>query len=332
MIKYLMITNFEKRNIMLVASECRAKARENLRGKWGVAVGSGFVATLLGGGIFSGGYSSNAGSQYSENITNSSGLSETLGPESAAIIMGFIAIVFMFLALYSLALFVVSGPMKLGYARFNLNLAEERPVKFSDIFSGFSLFGKAFLLNLISSLIQLAFVLIPVIILIVTVVMWAFTGIDSSSFIWAIMLVVLVLLIPSIIAAYRMILSTYLLASNSNLSAFDSIKLSNRLMKGNCWRLFCLGFSFIGWALLCVLTLGIGLLWLIPYQEATLAVFYKDILRDDMLRNQSETRTITNDASSAYSEQATTPLVVNIENQVDQNENLSEVSSTDQSE
>ncbi len=321
---------------MLIASECRAQARENLSGKWGVAVGAGFVATLLGGGIFSGGYSSNAGSQYSENIsnyaTNSPTFNETFGAGAYELILGFIAIVFIFLALYSLALFVISGPMKLGYARFNLNLAEGKPVKFKDIFSGFSLFGKAFLLNLISSLIQLAFVLIPVIILIVTIVIWAFTGISNGSSLWAIMLIVLVLLIPSIIAAYRMILSTYLLASNNNLAFFDCIKLSNRLMKGNCWRLFCLGFSFIGWALLCVLTLGIGLLWLIPYQEASLAVFYKDILRDDMLRNQSETRTIEGDASSVYSQQTTTPTASDIQNDADQTDDLTKDSSLGQAE
>ena len=35
--------------------------------------------------------------------------------------------------------------------------------------------------------------------------------------------------------------------------------------------------SFIGWAILSLLTLGIGSLWLIPYMEASRAAFYREI-------------------------------------------------------
>ena len=39
----------------------------------------------------------------------------------------------------------------------------------------------------------------------------------------------------------------------------------------------CLDLSFIGWALLCILTLGIGFLWLQPYIEASHAKFYEEL-------------------------------------------------------
>jgi uncharacterized membrane protein len=52
---------------------------------------------------------------------------------------------------------------------------------------------------------------------------------------------------------------------------------SKELMHGNKWRLYCLHLSFIGWALLSLLTLGIGVLWLVPYQQASVAAFYRDI-------------------------------------------------------
>ena len=48
-------------------------------------------------------------------------------------------------------------------------------------------------------------------------------------------------------------------------------------MQGNKWRLFCLELSFIGWGLLCALTLGIGSLWLRPYEEVARASFYRQI-------------------------------------------------------
>ena len=35
--------------------------------------------------------------------------------------------------------------------------------------------------------------------------------------------------------------------------------------------------SFFGWLLLCVLTLGIGLLWLAPYMQMTLTKYYEQL-------------------------------------------------------
>jgi len=49
------------------------------------------------------------------------------------------------------------------------------------------------------------------------------------------------------------------------------------MMKGHKWELFVLELSFIGWALLCVLTLFIGYLWLVPYMQMTITKFYEKI-------------------------------------------------------
>ena len=43
------------------------------------------------------------------------------------------------------------------------------------------------------------------------------------------------------------------------------------------WKYFCLQWRFFGWALLCLLTLGIGFLWLVPYIEMSNAKFYDDL-------------------------------------------------------
>jgi len=45
----------------------------------------------------------------------------------------------------------------------------------------------------------------------------------------------------------------------------DAITKSKEMMRGNKWKLFCLGFRLFGWGLLCILTFGIGFLWLYPY-------------------------------------------------------------------
>jgi uncharacterized membrane protein len=49
------------------------------------------------------------------------------------------------------------------------------------------------------------------------------------------------------------------------------------MMKGNKWRLFKLNLSFIGWGVLCVLTLGVGSLFLVPYVSAASAEFYVEL-------------------------------------------------------
>ena len=57
----------------------------------------------------------------------------------------------------------------------------------------------------------------------------------------------------------------------------DTLRLSRRMMEGHKMQLFKLQLSFIGWILLNVLTLGIGMLWLMPYMMTTLAAFYQDV-------------------------------------------------------
>ena len=59
--------------------------------------------------------------------------------------------------------------------------------------------------------------------------------------------------------------------------AVDCLKESIRMMKGNKWRLFYLMLSFIGYAFLALFSLGIALLWIIPYQNVSMVNFYRDI-------------------------------------------------------
>lgn len=43
---------------------------------------------------------------------------------------------------------------------------------------------------------------------------------------------------------------------------------SKKVTKGHKWELFVFDLSFIGWDILCTLSLGIGFLWLLPYKAA----------------------------------------------------------------
>lgn len=80
-------------------------------------------------------------------------------------------------------------------------------------------------------------------------------------------------------AIYSYAMTKYILAEHPEMTAKEAIARSKAMMTGNRRRLFCMQFSFIGWEILCILTLGIGNLVLAPYEEAATAVFYWD-LRD----------------------------------------------------
>lgn len=49
------------------------------------------------------------------------------------------------------------------------------------------------------------------------------------------------------------------------------------MINENKGQLFLLSLSFIGWALLTVLTFGIGLLWLIPFMQVAITKFYDEV-------------------------------------------------------
>ena len=49
-------------------------------------------------------------------------------------------------------------------------------------------------------------------------------------------------------------------------------------MKGHKGRLFYIGLSFIPLKLLAILSLGIGFLWVYPYQYMTQTLFFLDLM------------------------------------------------------
>ena len=91
-------------------------------------------------------------------------------------------------------------------------------------------------------------------------------------FLWS-----LLLIIPGIIKEFSYAMTPYILEDDPDLSVLQAIKKSKAMMKGHKFDLFYLWLSFIGWILLSVLTLGIGLIWLSPYIAAATAEFYQDV-------------------------------------------------------
>ena len=98
----------------------------------------------------------------------------------------------------------------------------------------------------------------------------------------------LLLIIPGIIKAFSYALTPYIIMDEPELTARQAITRSCEIMQGRRWKLFCLSLSFIGWGILSILTFGIGILWLVPYMNASVAAFYEDARAEYEAENSIE--------------------------------------------
>lgn len=242
---------------MKYAADFRGIARACLRGKWLYAVAAGLAATLLGG-ISSNGPEvtfdiGDTGARV--NLEMAGQMLYSTGEPVEAGIRGLMIGSGIYLILLALVLvavyFVLGSVVGVGYARFNLDLVDGEHASFAPLFSYFSYWKT----TAVARLLQTIYILL-----------------------WSLLLV-----IPGIVASYSYAMTDFVLAEHPEWSASEAIARSKELMYGNRWRLFCLHFSFIGWHILCIITLGIGNLWLTPYIRAAETAFYRDISCADSL-------------------------------------------------
>lgn len=85
-----------------------------------------------------------------------------------------------------------------------------------------------------------------------------------------------VLIIPGIILelAYSMVYYIYV---DRKGSIKETMKASREMMKGYKWNYFLFSLSFIGWILLTILSMGIGLIWLVPYLFVAQTIYYEKL-------------------------------------------------------
>ncbi|MBO6082350.1 MAG: DUF975 family protein [Bacteroidales bacterium] len=91
-------------------------------------------------------------------------------------------------------------------------------------------------------------------------------------FLWTLLLIV-----PGIIKSLSYAMVPYLVKDRPELSADQTIDLSVQMMEGHKSELFGLYLSFFGWFVLCLLTCGIGFIFLKPYVSTSVADFYEDL-------------------------------------------------------
>lgn len=147
----------------------------------------------------------------------------------------------------SLVQFIIGGVIRLGYCQFLLKQQDGQELQVNQLFSQFHRFGDGFCLAFLEGLYTL---------------LWS-----------------LLFIIPGIVASYRYAMAPFIMTENPGMTASEAIRASKAMMNGHKAELFLLDLSFIGWALLSALTLGIGTLFLNPYTSAARAAFYRNISR-----------------------------------------------------
>lgn len=223
---------------MVESAVLKARAKQALSGHWGSAILVTFVAGLLGG-IGGGGGSTNT-ELDSDNIRI---LVEEF-PWLQDVINIFLTLL-PFIMLYALVITIIGGMVMLGYRQYCVKLCLGVDAGIGELFVHKNQILKAFALNFVTGLM---------------IALWT-----------------LLFIIPGIIATYRYAMAPYIMAENPDIGIMEAIEESKYLMDGHKGDLFWLHLSFLGWAFLCVFTLGIGTLWLNPYMNVTEAEFYLEL-------------------------------------------------------
>ena len=225
---------------MLKSKELRARAWESLKGKYWMAFAVIIVTGLIGS-------IGNAFVSFGQQLGEVLGLVDPAEMDStmvlgALVLNGVVIISAIIGALFSI---FVTDALTVGTCNYFIKNTDSKP-SFRDIFSGFKVkYGR----NIGTLLL-----------------------VGIKSVLWT-----LLFIIPGIIKSYEYSIIPYILADDPEISSKDAFKKAKQMMKGNKWRLFKLEFSFIGWFVLCVLTLGIGTFFLIPYLNAANAEFYVEL-------------------------------------------------------
>lgn len=165
---------------------------------------------------------------------------------------------------------VLGSLLWVGVARIHLLLARKQPVAFMELFWALRNRPDRFLQ---ATLLLYAFLAVPAVPAAIGIAALVGMGTMGS---YAVVPVAMALAVAELYLLCRFGLVYELLIDQPQLSAAEGMRASSFYMKGNKWRLFLLYVSFLGWLILGICSVGIGLLWIRPYISQVTANFYLD--------------------------------------------------------
>lgn len=92
----------------------------------------------------------------------------------------------------------------------------------------------------------------------------------------------LLFVVPGIVKAFSYSQIFFVLVENPGIGVRKAMKISKIMTEGHKADLFWMLLSFSGWLALSLLTLGVGLVWLVPYVNSSFANSYEFLKQESM--------------------------------------------------
>lgn len=99
----------------------------------------------------------------------------------------------------------------------------------------------------------------------------------------------LLFIVPGIIKCYSYRMVPFILRDNPELTPTEVITRSRQMMDGQKWNMFVFDLSYIGWALLGVITLGlVNVFWTEPYRQNANATIYLKLIGEGSVEPEQD--------------------------------------------
>ena len=243
------------------SKELKKMARNQLSGKYGTFIGTNVLYILI----------TLVASNLMDLVLGTSSIRNPLTATSATVeTLGISHTVVYYLSTFILSL--ILSVLNIGLLKIALDTARGYDIRFQDLFYGFKHHPDRAILAQ------------GVILLLTYLCILPGSGLciygyrqKSVTLLLAGTAVLCVGLVIYLILSLMFSQTMFFLTDYIDIEAIQALKESVRIMRGKKGKLFYLQLSFIGIYLLGAIACGIGLLWVIPYMQVTMANFYRKI-------------------------------------------------------
>lgn len=181
--------------------------------------------------------------------------------------------VVMFVLIYG-TIFGVEMMLTPGVLRMYMNLCTGQKAKVGDIFFAFKNHRGKFALITLAVAVIMIVIMAPMIVLLAAVGM---TG-DAGGFLVAFSVIYWIVLgVATVYVQLTFGMFYFIIIEDPDKGILQALSESRQMMRGNRCRYFGLGLSFLGILALAYMSLGIGMLWIVPYLICTNVFFYLDL-------------------------------------------------------
>ena len=182
---------------------------------------------------------------------------------------------------------ILTGPLMLGAVIFYLSFSRSQLGELGMLFAGFKNFGKAIGAHLLIGILVIGWFLLFASVGIILLIIAAANDASNDLLVGLGVLGMMPGVVAVIVAQLAYSQTFYLIASDRTTGPLAAIRQSEKLMMGFKTKLVWLQIRFSLWFIACILfTLGIGLLWVIPYMGVAFACFFDDLRRGEVALEQ----------------------------------------------